>query len=117
MAETAVFSQWLHNTAYVDSLYYARWAKGEVDLVSLEPARQRPRFAVEVKWSDRAYDDPREIKGLVEFAGKHKMPRAPLATSLSKDGMRDVGGMQVEFSPVSLHCYTVGKNTLERRGS
>jgi predicted AAA+ superfamily ATPase len=115
MAETAVFSQWLHNTAYVDSLYYARWDKGEVDLVSLEPARQRPRFAVEVKWSDRAFDDPREIKGLVEFARKHKMPRMPLATSISKEGVRDVSGVQVEFSPVSLHCYTVGKNTLERR--
>lgn len=115
MAETAVFSQWLHNTAYVDSLYYSRWEKGEVDLVSLEPARQRPRFAVEVKWSDRSFEDPKEIKGLVDFARKHKMPRIPLTTTLSKEGRHEVAGVEVEFSPVSLHCYTVGKNTLERR--
>ncbi|OGA43928.1 MAG: hypothetical protein A3G24_24085 [Betaproteobacteria bacterium RIFCSPLOWO2_12_FULL_62_13] len=24
LAETAVFSQWMHNTAYLDSLHYAR---------------------------------------------------------------------------------------------
>ena len=45
LVESAVFSQWLHNAAFVDSLYYARWRNGEVDLVSLD-AQQRPRFAV-----------------------------------------------------------------------
>ena len=114
MAETAVFSQWLHNTAYVDSLYYARWARGEVDLVSLD-ARQRPRFAVEVKWSDRGFEDSSGLKGLLEFARSHKLPRKPLATTMSKEGVVEMGGVTVEFSPVSLHCYTVGKNTLERR--
>ena len=34
LVETAVFSQWLHNAAFVDSLYYARWKSGEVDLVA-----------------------------------------------------------------------------------
>jgi predicted AAA+ superfamily ATPase len=113
MAETAVFSQWLHNTGYIDSLYYARWARGEVDLVSLD-ARQRPRFAVEVKWSDRPFDDPGELKGLIEFALKHRLPRRPLATTLSREGIQTVGAVQIEYSPVSLHCYTVGKNTLEK---
>jgi predicted AAA+ superfamily ATPase len=114
VAETAVFSQWLHNAAYVDTLHYARWGRGEVDLVSLAPAGQRPRFAVEVKWSDRAFEDPKEIRALVEFARKHKLARAPLVTTVSKQGTKDVGGTRVEFAPVSLHCYTVGKNTLER---
>jgi hypothetical protein len=115
LAETAVFSQWLHNASYVDSLYYARWARGEVDLVSLDPAGQRPRFAVEVKWSDRAFDDPKDIKGLLEFARLHTMHRTPLVTTISKSGVRNFGGVAVEFCPVSLHCYTVAKNTLERR--
>jgi uncharacterized protein len=115
MAETAVFSQWLHNAAYVDSLYYSRWASGEVDLVSLDPAGQRPRFAVEVKWSDRVWDEPREIRGVLDFSRKHKLRRVPLVTTVSKHGERDIGGVRVEFAPVSLHCYTVGKNTLERR--
>lgn len=114
MAETAVFSQWLHNAAYVDALYYARWPRGEVDLVSLD-ARQRPRFAVEVKWSDRPFEDMKEIKGLIEFAGKHALARHPLVTTYSTHGEKTVGQTTVEFSPTSLHCYTVGKNTLERQ--
>ncbi|OGA07422.1 MAG: ATPase [Betaproteobacteria bacterium RIFCSPLOWO2_02_64_14] len=115
LAETAVFSQWMHNTSYLDSLHYARWKKGEVDLVSLDPARQKPRFAVEVKWSDRAADDPREVKGLVEFAKAHKLARRPLVTTLTRSETKTVDGVEIDFTPCSLHCYTVGKNTLERR--
>lgn len=115
LTETAVFCQWLHNAGFVDSLYYARWARGEVDLVSLDPAGQRPRFAVEVKWSDRAFEDQREIKGLIEFARAHELPRAPLVTTISRSGTRQFGEVAVEFSPASLHCYTVARNTLERR--
>lgn len=116
LVESAVFSQWLHNAAFVDSLYYSRWRSGEVDLVSLD-AQQRPRFAVEVKWSDRPFDDPKVIKGLLEFSKKHKLGRMPMVTTLSKGGIKDMMGVKVEFMPCSLHCYTVAKNTLERRRS
>jgi hypothetical protein len=116
LAETAVFSQCLHDADYVDSLYYARWPRGEVDLVSLDPSRQRPRSAVEVKWSDRAFDDPGEIKGLIEFARLHELPRMPLVTTLSRAGVRRFGAVAVEFAPTSLHCYAVAKNTLEPAG-
>lgn len=117
LTETAVFSQWLHNSAYVDSLYYARWSRGEVDLVSLDPAGQRPRFAVEVKWSDRAFDEPKQIKGLIEFARLHRLQRMPLVTTLSRTGVGHFGEVSVEFAPAALHCYTIAKNTLERRRS
>lgn len=113
LVETAVFSQWLHNDSYIESLHYARWKKGEVDLVSLD-ARQKPRFAVEVKWSDRPWDDPREVKGLVEFARLHKLGRMPLVTTRTARGVKTVDGVDVEFAPTSVHCYTVGRNTLER---
>lgn len=113
LVETAVFSQWLHNDAHIDSLRYARWKKGEVDLVSLDP-RQQPRFAVEVKWSDRPYEDPREIRGIIEFATTNKLARMPLVTTLSRSGVKAMNGIEIEFAPTSLHCYTVGRNTLER---
>jgi predicted AAA+ superfamily ATPase len=116
MAETAVFSQWLHNAELVDGLHYARWKSGEVDLVSLDAARQRPQFAVEVKWSDAAYADNREIKGLLDFAARHPLKRLPLVTTISRAGVRRARDQDVEFTPVSLHCYTVGKNTLDSRG-
>jgi predicted AAA+ superfamily ATPase len=113
LVETAVFSQWLHNSAFIDSLYYVRWRSGEVDLVNLDP-QQRPRFAVEVKWSDRVIDDPKSIKGLLEFSRKHHLGRLPLVTTISIAGKREMRGVEVEFTPCSLHCYTVAKNTLER---
>lgn len=114
LVETAVFSQWLHNAAFVDSLLYARWRNGEVDLISLDP-QQRPRFAVEVKWSDRPLDDPKPIKGLLDFSRAHPLGRMPLVTTIAASGKREIRGIDVEFTPCSLHCYTVAKNTLERR--
>ena len=113
MVETAVFSQWLHNDAYVESLHYARWKRGEVDLVSLD-SMQKPRFAVEVKWSDRSVTDSSEIKGLLEFARANKLARRPLVTTRTAAGVSSFDGLEVEFTPTSLHCYTVGRNTLER---
>ena len=113
MVETAVFSQWLHNTDYIESLHYARWKKGEVDLVSLDAA-QRPRFAVEVKWSDRAPSDAKEIKALIEFAKVNTLVRRPLVTTRTITETKFLNGVEIEFTPASLHCYTVGRNTLER---
>ncbi len=113
LTETAIFSQWLHNASFVDTLYYARWARGEVDLLSLDTARQRPQFAIEVKWSDRAGENPKEIRGLIEFARRHPLPRLPLLTTISTAGVRYFGDVAVELEPASLHGYTVAKNTLE----
>jgi uncharacterized protein len=113
MVETAVFSQWLHNASYIESLHYARWKKGEIDLVSLDPA-QKPRFAVEVKWSDRAPNDAKEIKALLEFARVNPLARRPLVTTRTISEIKKMNGIEVEFTPASLHCYTVGRNTLER---
>ena len=113
MVETAVFSQWLHNASYIESLHYARWKKGEIDLVSLDAA-QRPRFAVEVKWSDRAPNDAKEIKALLEFARINPLARRPLVTTRTISEIKKMDGIEVEFTPTALHCYTVGRNTLER---
>jgi uncharacterized protein len=119
LAETALWSQWLHSTAMVDSLHYARWKQGstdlEVDLVSLDPRTQSPRFAVEIKWSDSAYDNWRELRGMREFASRHRLQRNPLVTTLTTTGSGEDGAFHVDFTPTSLHCYTVARNLL--RGS
>lgn len=113
LVETALFSQWLHNTARIDSLCYARGKRAEVDLVSLD-AKQQPRFAVAVKWSDRVFEDAKEIKGIIEFARANKMGRKPLVTTRSQTGVKTMQDVEIEFTPASLLCYTVSKNMLER---
>jgi uncharacterized protein len=116
LAETAVWSQWLHSTEVSRSLHYARWKAGrqdlEVDIVSVDARTQKPRFAVEIKWSDRVASDTGEIRGLRELAQKHKLARTPLVTTRTYTGHQQVGPVQVEFMPVALHCYTIARNLL-----
>jgi hypothetical protein len=69
MVETAIFAQWLQKRSFV--VYYTNWNKGpapgEVDIVGVNIARQKPDWAVEVKWSDRYFDKPNELKLLCHF--------------------------------------------------
>jgi predicted AAA+ superfamily ATPase len=116
LVETAVWSQWLHSTETIASTHYARWRKGrtdyEVDLVGLAAKDQKPKWAVEVKWSDRAWNDSNELKGLRVFLGEHTLARPALVTTKTEQGIQTIDGHTVEFCPSSLHCYIVGKNLL-----
>ncbi len=78
LAETAVVSQWTHDTD-TPSLHYARWKRagriptedekfGEVDLVFLRNDAPPPAWAVEIKWTDAYADNPRRLTGLIEAA-------------------------------------------------
>ncbi len=120
LVETAIWSQWLHSTDTIASLHYARWREGrtdyEVDLVGLAASTQKPRFAVEIKWSDRAWSDWSELKGLRKFMAQHQLARAPLVTTLTQSGMAEIDGQKVEFTPSSLHCYTIARNLLQQAG-
>jgi predicted AAA+ superfamily ATPase len=116
LAETAVWAQWLHNAQVSQSLHYARWKSGrqdlEVDIVSLDQRTQKPRFAVEIKWSDRIASAPSELRALCELAAKFALARTPLVTTRSHAGSVDINGINVEFMPVALHCYTIARNLL-----
>jgi hypothetical protein len=116
LAETAVWSQWLHGTDVSRSLHYARWKAGrqdlEVDIVSLDPRSQKPRFAVEIKWSDRAPQVLNELRGLPEIAARHRLALAPLVTTRTVTTRAESEGMTIEFLPVALHRYTIARNLL-----
>lgn len=116
LAETAVWSQWLHSASTIQSLTYARWRRGrvdlEVDLIGLDPRLQKPRFAVEIKWSDNAVDDWGELRGLREFAMRHRLKRRPLVTTLTRATHGSDGRLEIDFVPTSLHCYTIARNLL-----
>lgn len=116
LAETAIWSQWLHSPLMTQSLHYARWKQGradlEVDLVSIDLRTQKPRFLVEIKWSDAAYTDFGEIRGVRELASRHALVRRPLVTTYSMSGIGRDGDIEIEFMPTSLHCYTIARNLL-----
>lgn len=116
LAETAVWSQWLHSASVSRSLHYARWKAGrqdlEVDIVSLDSRTQKPRFAVEIKWSDRIPTALNELRGLHALASKNALVRTPLVTTRSYTGRTTLDGIEIEFMPVALHCYTIASNLL-----
>lgn len=119
LAETTVWSQWLHDTDTSRSLHYARWKSGrqtlEVDIVSLAAQTQKPRFAVEIKWSDRIPGQLQELRALRELALKHSLAREPLVTTRTYSGRAELDGVGIEFAPVALHCYTIARNLLRTR--
>lgn len=116
LAETAVWSQWLHSTEVSRSLHYARWKAGrqdlEVDIVGLDPRTQKPRFAVEIKWSDRVPEALGELRGLRELAARHRLARTPLVTTRTLTTQASLDGITIEFMPVALHCYTIARNLM-----
>jgi hypothetical protein len=105
LAETGIFAQWFHTP---HPLFYGRWSDGEVDIVSLN-AKQKPSWAVEVKWSDRYVTHPRELKSLLSFCHACKL-QSVLVTTRTQSTIIEVDGVRLEFIPASVYCYTVGRN-------
>ncbi|MDE6396241.1 MAG: ATP-binding protein [Muribaculaceae bacterium] len=108
LVETTVFSQ-LGNEK--DDLYFANWKKGrisgEVDFVRLGILSQKPERAVEVKWSDRYYRQPGELKSLLAFMETNKLSGG-VVTTISETGSREMGCGTLHFVPTSLYAYTKG---------
>ncbi|MBI4962858.1 MAG: ATP-binding protein [Desulfomonile tiedjei] len=111
LAETGILSQWFHSD---ESLNYARWRDGEVDIVYLDH-RQRLCWAVEVKWSDRFVQNPWELKSVMQFCHSNNLEEVTI-TSRSVSAIQVVENIRMEFIPASLYCYSVGRNLIKGRG-
>ncbi len=114
LVETAIFSQWQHSRS--TSLHYARWGSGEVDIVSLETRTQKPNWIVEVKWSDRAFEQPSELDNCVEFAKANDISgHRVLITTKTITAEKEYRGITFEFVPSSLYAYKLGANILRNQ--
>ena len=80
--------------------------------MSLDPRTQKPRFAVEIKWSDACFSDWSLLRGIRALATEHALARPPVVTTLTAAGMGEENGVRIEFIPTSLHCYTIARNVL-----
>ncbi len=112
MVETAIFSQWMHREWFTP--YYARWDKGEVDMVGLDEKKFKPQWALEIKWSNRYFEEPGELKPLLQFCENNKLNSA-LITTIDIEGVRVQRGIKLNFVPASIYAYVVGHNTLEQK--
>ena len=109
MVETAIYSQWLHRESFIP--YYSGWKRGEVDMIGLDEKKLKPVWAVEIKWSNRFYEKPSDLKSLLYFCKKNKMDSV-LVTTISKEGVKIVDGISLYFIPAAVYAYVVGYNTL-----
>jgi predicted AAA+ superfamily ATPase len=113
MVETTVFSQWAHSEWFKP--YYARWSngkfQGEVDMIGLNHGNLKPKWALEIKWSNRYFERPTELKSLIQFCEKNNLSQA-LVTTIDKEGIKKVGNLEIFFVPVSIYSYIIGLNTL-----
>lgn len=113
MVETAVLSQWMHREQL--DLTYARWKEGrkegEVDLVLVDDKSYKPVWGVEIKWSNRYYDKPQELKSLLSFCKENKFESA-LTTSIDQLGLKEIEYIKLTFLPASIYAYNIGEITL-----
>lgn len=108
LAETAIFAQWFHSDF---ALHYARWKNGEIDIVRIDPSGEN-NWAVEVKWSDRFYDRPSDLKNVYQFCLATNL-RDIVVTTHKKQGVKIIRNVAIHFVPASLYCFTAGHNLLQ----
>jgi len=113
MVETAIFAQWMHRIYFTP--WYARWKDGEVDLVGLDDKKLKPIWAVEIKWSNRPFENPYdELKSLLYFCEKNSLKNA-IVTTIDKEGFNFINNIELMFVPSSIYTYIVGYNSIENK--
>lgn len=114
MVETTVFAQWMPRLSA--NISYANWKngrkdQGEVDIVGINPAKLKPEWAVEIKWTDRFYDNPAELVSLKAYMERNSLDCA-MVTTRTQTGLKELPFGKLQFLPVACYAYTVGKNTM-----
>lgn len=116
MVETAILAQWMHRE-HLD-LTYARWKEGrkegEVDLVLVDNKNYKPVWGVEIKWSNRYFEKPKELKSLIKFCGENQLDSA-VVTSIDQLGIQKVQEFSITFLPASIYAYNIGEITLKMK--
>lgn len=116
MIETAIYAQWLQREWFQP--WYARWTQGrfqgEVDMIGLSAQNYKPLWALEIKWSNRYFDRPQDLKSLLNFCKTNKLNSA-LVTTIDKSGSKEIDKITIHYMPSSLYAYTIGKNTISQK--
>lgn len=115
MVETAIYDQWILGDK--TNFYYANWSKGrekgEVDIVWVDNASQKAFSLAEIKWTDKFYEDPSQLKSLRKFLEVNDGIRKIIVTTKSKLGSATIDGNTFLFIPSALYAYWVSKYLFE----
>lgn len=112
VAETAAVSQFAQS-ALAANTYYARWKNGEVNLVTLTGPKEGMPSVTEIKWSNRAVEQPaQELKALFYFCKQKGITEATVTTR-DKFGTGELDGVTITYVPLSWYCYFIGTFAIE----
>ena len=84
-------------------------------MIGLDDKKLKPIWAVEIKWSNRYFDKPEELKSVLHFCKKNNLKSA-LITTIDKEGSLAIKGITLTYVPSALYAYVVGEKTLELKG-
>ena len=116
LVETAVYAQWIPRIE--TDISFANWKlnkkeQGEVDIVGIDKGRLKPKWVVEIKWSDRFAEHAGELSSLLWYMEKNALSEAIVTTeTITKE--KQMEKVKLHFIPVACYVYTVGKNTLNQ---
>lgn len=111
LAETAVMSQLSHYDGWTGT-YYGRWQKGEVDFITHDG--RRPVGCAEIKWSNRAHEQPQELAQMIQFMKKNGLEKGSV-TTLDMIEKKMIDGVEISYVPCALFCYGIGARAVRLR--
>ena len=83
-------------------------------MVGLDDKKLKPVWAMEIKWSNRYFERPQDLKSILQFCEKNNLQSA-LVTTIDKEGTLDRDGITLNFIPAAMYAYVVGVKTLEQK--
>ncbi|MDR4305670.1 ATP-binding protein [Chelatococcus sambhunathii] len=117
LTESAIFSQWQHDSRGMGQLRYARWRnEGEVDIVYIDTFDQKPRWVVEIKWSDeiaKKWSDA--TSSMAFFIRKNPKIGSAVFTTRTFEKKATLEERPLEIRPSALYCYLLGRNITRHR--
>jgi hypothetical protein len=76
----------------------------------------KPKWCVEVKWSNRYFDKPHDLKSLLHFCNQNKLT-ATLVTTIDQSGNTTINDLNITFVPAAIYAYNIGVVTIEQQRS
>ena len=80
----------------------------------MDDKKYKPVWGVEIKWSNRYFDKPNELKSLIKFCKANSFEKA-LVTSIDQMGEKTIDNLSFSFLPASIYSYNIGDITLKMK--
>lgn len=89
-------------------------SEGEVNMVFIDNKLFNPKWCVEIKWSNRYFENETELTSLLFFCKRNDF-KAAVVTTIDIFRNKKIDDLELMFIPAAVYAYNVGAITLEKR--